>query len=199
MRKAIVEIIDHGCCNCGPLRAALTAAGYRVSVKSTQGGARSADVLVLPGVGNFGFGMRNLRESGLDDYIRDWASSESPVIGICLGMQMLFDSSLESDKELGLGLISGLSEKLPEEIFHIGWNYTRFIGQPRLSGDYFYNHSYHVKTSEDNITSRVNFGSEKIVSSVRRGNIFGFQFHPEKSQDQGLSLLSTTLKEVFDA
>jgi imidazole glycerol-phosphate synthase subunit HisH len=199
MRKAIIEIIDHGSGNCGPLRAALTSVGYRVNIKSERGGTRSADVLVLPGVGNFGFGMRTLRERGLDQYICDWASSGSPLIGICLGMQMLFDSSLESDNDPGLGLISGHGMKLSKDKFHIGWNYTRFIGQTQLSGDYFYNHSYHVNTSEKNITSRVEFGGEKIVSSVRQGNIFGFQFHPEKSQDQGLSLLQTTLKEILDA
>ena len=198
MRSALIEVVDHGSGNCGPLQACLRLAGFNVVIRSNLEASRSADALILPGVGNFGFGMRTLRSRGLDQYICDWAASGSPLVGICLGMQMLFQTSDEGKGEKGLNLLEGSSSALDHGGFHIGWNHTTFIGQPRHSGDYFYNHSFHVNTRQEYVAGTVDFEGKALVASVRCANIYGFQFHPEKSQDQGLALLRSTLQDVLD-
>lgn len=198
MRGALIEVIDHGSANCGPLKACLKLAGFNVVIRNNLDASRSADALLLPGVGNFGFGMRTLRSRELDQYICDWAASGSPLVGICLGMQMLFETSDEAKGEKGLSLLDGSCSALNHESFHIGWNHTTFIGQPQHSGDYFYNHSFHVNTREEYVTGTVEFENKALVASVRRANIHGFQFHPEKSQDLGVVLLRSTLQDVLD-
>ncbi len=158
------------------------------------------DKLILPGVGAFGDAMEHLNETGMKDAILEYATFGKPMLGICLGMQLLFESSCEFGEHKGLGLIDGHIVKFDKskmnedtKVPHMGWNtiktkeeHTLFEG---LENPYLYFvHSYHVVTSEENIIGKTEYGYE-FVSAVHKNNIFGFQPHPEKSHDNGLKIL----------
>lgn len=158
------------------------------------------DKLILPGVGAFGDAMEHLRDTGMSDAILEYAKSGKPMLGICLGMQLLFESSCEFGQHKGLGLIDGHIVKFDKskmhedtKVPHMGWNviktkdeHTLFEG---LEDPYLYFvHSFHVETSEKNIIGKTEYGYE-FASAVHKDNIYGFQPHPEKSHDNGLKIL----------
>lgn len=157
------------------------------------------DRVILPGVGAFGDAMQHLNTSGMKDAILEYSKTGKPMLGICLGMQLLFESSQEFGEHQGLGLIDGEiiafnKSKMEDNIKvpHVGWNkiYTKtsplFHG---LENPYLYFvHSYHAKTKEKNIIGKTHYGYD-FVSAVNKDNIYGFQPHPEKSHDNGLRIL----------
>lgn len=155
--------------------------------------------VILPGVGAYKDAMEHLNSDGLKDAILDFANSKKPLLGICLGMQLLFESSEEFGHTKGLGLIDGkvvkfdktkMSEDL--KIPHMGWNKVENIDNPlfkNLQNPYLYFvHSYHIITDDKNIIGKTNYGYE-FASAVNKDNIFGFQPHPEKSHNNGLKIL----------
>ncbi len=158
------------------------------------------DRIILPGVGAFGDAMIHLKQSGMQDAILDFVKSKKPILGICLGMQLLFESSTEFGEHKGLGLIDGHiikfdKSKMKEDtnIPHVGWNTIQTINDHTLfeglENPYLYFvHSYHVLTSEKNVIGKTKYGYE-FVSAVHKDNIYGFQPHPEKSHDNGLKIL----------
>ncbi len=161
---------------------------------------KTYDRVILPGVGAFGDAMKHLNQTGMKEAIYEFAKSGKPMIGICLGMQLLFESSEEFGTNKGLGLIDGRiikfdKSKMHEDtkIPHIGWNiiktkdeHTLFEG---LANPYLYFvHSYHAITNEQNVIGKTNYGYE-FVSAVHKENIYGFQPHPEKSHNNGLKIL----------
>ncbi len=161
---------------------------------------KTYDRVILPGVGAFGDAMKHLNQTGMKEAIYEFAKSGKPMIGICLGMQLLFESSEEFGTNKGLGLIDGKiikfdKSKMHEDtkIPHIGWNiiktkdeHTLFEG---LENPYLYFvHSYHAITNEQNVIGKTNYGYE-FVSAVHKENIYGFQPHPEKSHNNGLKIL----------
>ena len=159
------------------------------------------DLIILPGLGKFGAGMKALVEKNLDEKIKGWNRIGSKVVGICLGMQLLGTKSEESDGVEGLGLIPGVVERLPanqdERVPHTGWaeSIAEIANQPFSSlstqGDFYFVHSYHlVPKDKESILTRTSFGDVSFVSGVYSEDILGFQFHPEKSGKKGKQLVA---------
>ena len=193
----MVGIIDYGVGNLFSLRSSFAAIGAEAFVSSDAAELSKADRLILPGVGAFGDAAQKLRDSGLDAFVKEQAASGKPLMGICLGMQLLFEKSYEYGEHEGLGLLKGqvvgMNGKLPIElkIPHMGWNALRLTKPARLleEGSYVYFvHSFYAENCEDSIAAVTDYGIP-ITAAVEMGNIFGCQFHPEKSGNVGLEIL----------
>ncbi len=196
----MIAIIDYGVGNLFSLSSSVTAVGGDVIVTGDARVIRKADRLILPGVGAFGDAAAKLFQSGLDKVIKEEIDKGKPLMGICLGMQLLFEESHEYGIHKGLGLIPGkivsMEGKIPEElnIPHIGWNGLTFRKESPIfkylkDGDcVYFVHSFYGVDCEENITATAEYGIP-ITASVQKDNIFGCQFHPEKSGNVGLSIL----------
>lgn len=196
----MIAIIDYGVGNLYSLTSSFKFIGADVTVTSDADVIRSADKLILPGVGAFEDAREKLRASGLDTVIVGEAEKGKPVMGICLGMQMLFEYSYEYGKHAGLGLLSGsvigMQGRIPAElkIPHIGWNALHITrSHPLLKyvneGDcVYFVHSFYADGCEDSLIATAEYGRE-ITATVAKGNVMGCQFHPEKSGKVGLSIL----------
>ena len=194
----MVGIIDYGVGNLFSLCSSFRAIGVEAFVSGDAAKLAGADRLVLPGVGAFEDAARKLRESGLDAFVKEQAAAGKPLLGICLGMQMLFEKSFEYGEHEGLGLLKGqvvpMAGKLPADlkIPHMGWNKLE-VQQGKLlqavDGQFVYFvHSFFASGCEDSLAAVTEYGIP-ITAAVEKGNIFGCQFHPEKSGNVGLSIL----------
>lgn len=194
----MVGIIDYGVGNLFSLRSSFGAIGEEAFVSGEPEQLAAADRLVLPGVGAFGDAANKLHQSGLDRFVREQAAAGKPLLGICLGMQLLFEKSFEYGEHEGLGLLKGrvipMEGRLPAglKIPHMGWNRLE-VRNGRLlqavDGKYVYFvHSYFADGCDDSLAAVTEYGVP-ITAAVERGNIFGCQFHPEKSGSVGLSIL----------
>jgi len=194
----MVGIIDYGVGNLFSLQSSFGAIGEEAFVSGDMAELAKADRLLLPGVGAFEDAAKKLRASGLDGFVRQQAASGKPLLGICLGMQMLFEKSFEYGEHEGLGLLKGrvvsMAGKLPAElkIPHMGWNALE-VRQGRLLADVngehvYFVHSFYAEGCEDSLAAVTEYGIS-ITAAVEKGNIFGCQFHPEKSGNVGLSIL----------
>jgi imidazole glycerol-phosphate synthase subunit HisH len=194
-----VGVIDYGMGNRRSVEKALEHVGAEVAVTSEHDELRDADGLVLPGVGAFPQAMRNLEALRLPDLIRELVTDGVPLLGICLGMQLLFDSSAELERSAGLGLIPGEVTRLDAgglRIPHIGWNEVRFERPSPLTRElpaegcaFYHVHSYAARpTDPDTVLGSTEYG-ERFVAIVGHENVFGVQFHPEKSSRNGLRML----------
>ena len=196
----MITIIDYGVGNLFSLRSSLAKIGADTVVSSDPAVLAKADKLILPGVGAFADAAKKLRESGLDTVIRAEAAAGKPIMGICLGMQMLFERSYEYGEHEGLGLLKGsvipMEGVIPAnlKIPHIGWNALHFRRDSKLfkyikEGDcVYFVHSYFASDCDDSVIATAEYGAE-LTAAVERGNIMGCQFHPEKSGDVGLAIL----------
>lgn len=194
----MVGIIDYGVGNLFSLRSSFRAIGEETIVSGDEAVLSQAERLVLPGVGAFQAGAEKLRQSGLDRFVRDRAAEGKPLLGICLGMQLLFEKSFEYGEHQGLGLLPGrvvaMEGRLPGglKIPHMGWNQlTVKAGQllREADGQYVYFvHSYFAEGCGDSLSAVTQYGIP-ITAAVERGNIYGCQFHPEKSGNVGLAIL----------
>ena len=193
----MVGIIDYGVGNLFSLRSSFAAIGVEAFVSGEASELAKADRLILPGVGAFGDAAEKLRQSGLDAFVREQAASGKPLMGICLGMQLLFEKSFEYGEHAGLGLLKGqvvgMSGKLPEglKIPHMGWNALRCTKPAKLleEGSFVYFvHSFYAENCEDSVAAVTDYGIP-ITAAVEKDNIFGCQFHPEKSGNVGLEIL----------
>ena len=193
-------IIDYGVGNLFSLKSSLAYLGERCTVSSDEEILHEADRIILPGVGAFGDAAEKLRDLGLDRFVRREAESGKPLMGICLGMQLLFESSEEFGKHQGLGLLQGeivsMEGRIPIElkIPHIGWNrlirkkeHALLYGLPDLSFVYFV-HSYFAHGCDDSLIAATDYGQE-LTAVVAKKNVMGCQFHPEKSGKTGLQIL----------
>jgi len=194
----MVGIIDYGVGNLFSLCSSFKAIGQDAFVSGDPAQLEKADRLVLPGVGAFEDAAKKLRASGLDAFVRQQAAAGKPLLGICLGMQMLFEKSYEYGEHKGLGLLKGsvvpMEGKLPADlkIPHMGWNALE-VKQGRLlrhaEGQYVYFvHSFYADGCKESLSAVTEYGIP-ITAAVEQGNIFGCQFHPEKSGNVGLSIL----------
>lgn len=194
----MVGIIDYGVGNLFSLRSSFGAIGEEAFVSGEPEQLAAADRLVLPGVGAFGDAANKLHQSGLDRFVREQAAAGKPLLGICLGMQLLFEKSFEYGEHEGLGLLKGrvipMEGRLPAglKIPHMGWNRLE-VRSGRLlqamDGKYVYFvHSYFADGCDDSLAAVTEYGVP-ITAAVERGNVFGCQFHPEKSGSVGLSIL----------
>ena len=194
----MIAIIDYGAGNMQSVEKALRHLGCQCQITADPGELAAAQAAVLPGVGAFGDAMGQLRARGLEEPIRQFVSSGKPFLGICLGLQILFEESEESPGVKGLGLLRGRVLRLPKEsglkIPHIGWN-SLSVGKPGglfagVEGEpyVYFVHSYYLRAEEDVVTATAEYGTT-IHAAVQKGNLLACQFHPEKSGQVGLSLL----------
>ena len=196
----MIRIIDYGVGNLFSLRSSLRAIGIDADYTGNPAEIRKADKLILPGVGAFRDARKALRSTGLDRVVQEEAEKGKPLMGICLGMQMLFDRSYEYGEYEGLGLIPGeivpMEGRIPKDlpIPHIGWN-ELMLKQPSplmkntANGDYVYFvHSYYAETPAEYVIATTDYGVE-MTAAVQKDNVSGCQFHPEKSSEVGLSIL----------
>ena len=194
----MVGIIDYGVGNLFSLQSSFKAIGEEAFVSGDAAELMKADRLVLPGVGAFEDAGNKLRVSGLDGFVRQQAAAGKPLLGICLGMQMLFEKSYEYGEHEGLGLLKGqvvpMAGKINPElkIPHMGWNALE-VKQGRLLADVdgqyvYFVHSFFAEGCEESLSAVTEYDIP-ITAAVEQGNIFGCQFHPEKSGNIGLSIL----------
>lgn len=195
----MIAIIDYDAGNLRSVEKALNYLGEEAVITRDYDTILGADGVILPGVGAFGDAMGNLYKYGLVDVIREVAASGTPFLGICLGLQLLFESSEESPGVEGLGICKGQILRIPDceglKIPHMGWNSLQydhpgrlFRGIPEESYVYFV-HSYYLKAADPEIVTASTHYSTRIHASVEQGNVFACQFHPEKSSETGLAIL----------
>lgn len=193
-----VAVLNYGMGNLTSASMALEHVGASVELTSDHDRVRAADAVVLPGVGAFPKAMEAIRRLGLDDLVHERRAAGVPILGICLGMQLLFESSTEMGGAEGLGLLAGTVEPIDShglKIPQIGWNEVRWRAEKQMGkglgerSPMYHVHSFTVKpTDEGVIAGTATYGSE-FVSAVEDANLFGVQFHPEKSSRDGLRLL----------
>ena len=196
----MIAVVDYGVGNLFSLECSFQAIGQRAVVTNDPQVIRAADRLVLPGVGAFGDAAEKLKKTGLGETVKREAAGGKPLLGICLGMQLLFENSFEFGVHEGLGLLKGsvkpISEVIPAslKIPQIGWNALSILRPSPLfrfirNGDYVYFvHSYHATGCEDSLLATCDYGAP-LTAAVQKANVFGCQFHPEKSGSVGLSIL----------
>ena len=197
----MIAIIDYGVGNLFSLSSSLRAVGAEVVVTDDREILKKADRLILPGVGAFADAAAKLRADGLDGFVREQAASGKPLLGICLGMQLLFEKSYEFGEHQGLGLIPGeivpMQGTIPADlkIPQIGWNRLQLKGENPLfqhiqDGDYVYFvHSYYASGCDPYVIATTDYGIE-MTAAAAHGNVYGCQFHPEKSGPVGLKILA---------
>ena len=203
----MIAIVDYGVGNLFSLKSSLAAVGADTVVTSDRNKLRAADRIILPGVGAFGDAAEKLRAAGLDEYLIAEAGEGKPLLGICLGMQLLFERSFEYGEHRGLGLIPGeirpIREVVPEnlKIPHIGWNALHFFGRRHplfrdvREGDcVYFVHSYAAFGCGESLLATAEYGAELTAAAACK-NVMGCQFHPEKSGPVGLSILRAFCEE----
>jgi len=208
-RPKQVTLVDYGLGNLFSVAQALKFCGAEVSLASTPEGVKAADFLVLPGVGAFGAGMDALREKGLDQAVCEAARSGKPLLGICLGMQLMFAKGHEFGEHSGLGLVPGKVVPIPTKgkVPHVGWddllptqNGAKWAGSP-LEGlqkgmAVYFVHSFHgVPDRPQDCLAVCQYDGQPLTAVIRHDQILGCQFHPEKSGKVGLSILKRWLEE----
>ena len=196
----MIAIVDYGVGNLFSLSSSLKMIGAECVVTSDENTIRSADKIIVPGVGAFEDARRKLADSGLDKIVIDEARKGKPILGICLGMQMLFEKSYEYGEHEGLGLLRGsvipMQGLIPEKLKvpHIGWNALHFTRDSKLlryikqNDCVYFVHSYFATDCDDSVIATAEYGKE-LTAAVELGNVMGCQFHPEKSGTVGLNIL----------
>ena len=197
----MIGIIDYGVGNLFSLRSSFEAIGVQTFVSGDAEELKKADKLILPGVGAFGDAAEKLRSTGLDAFVRQQAEKGVPLMGICLGMQLLFEKGYEYGEHEGLGLLKGsvisMKSKVPEnlKIPHMGWNAlhivkpdSKLFAATQEGEHVYFVHSFYADGCEDSLAATSEYGIP-ITAAVEKGNIFGCQFHPEKSGTVGLGIL----------
>ena len=200
----MIAIIDYDAGNLKSVEKALLSLGQEAVVTRDREELLSADKVILPGVGNFGDAMQKLRTYGLEPVIRELVKRRIPFLGICLGLQLLFEESEEAPGVPGLGILKGKILRIPEgaglKIPHIGWNSLKLENQGRLFEGLsdepyvYFVHSYYLKAEDEAIVKAVTEYGTRIHASVEQDNVFACQFHPEKSSGTGLRILENFSK-----
>ena len=195
----MIGIIDYDAGNLRSVEKALISLGEAPVITRDRKSILEADRVILPGVGSFGDAMSRLRQYGLVDVIRETVDKGTPFLGICLGLQLLFEASQETEGVEGLGILKGQCLRIPEteglKIPHIGWNSLDFPSEGRLfsgisEGAYVYFvHSYYLQAEDPSIVKATCQYGVQIHASVEKDNVFACQFHPEKSGEVGLAIL----------
>lgn len=195
----MTAIIDYDAGNIKSVEKAFLFLGEQVCVTREREKILSADRVILPGVGSFGKAMERIRSYGLEDVIKEIVSRGTPFLGICLGLQLLFERSEECEGVAGLGILRGEIIRIPEKeggkVPQIGWNSLRYPRKGRLfegvaeESYVYFVHSYYLKAADESIVTAVTEYGTQIHASVESGNVFACQFHPEKSSDVGIQIL----------
>ncbi len=200
----MIAVIDYGMGNLGSVAHALKALGGDFRIAASPREMQGARGILLPGVGNFGDGMEHLTGRGFAEAVRKHAADGGAIFGICLGMQMLFDTSEEAPGVAGLGILPGRVRRFPAgkaKVPHMGWNNVRIAGKNEMLKGFpdgafvYFVHSYYVETANPDDTLLECGYMLPFAAAAGRGNIFATQFHPEKSQSAGLKLLENFLEK----
>ncbi|HMO67559.1 MAG TPA: imidazole glycerol phosphate synthase subunit HisH [Novosphingobium sp.] len=198
MTRRTIGVVDYGAGNLSSVQRALHSLGHRCRISGERSVLDESDLIILPGVGAFPAAMAGLARGGLDVYLQERARQGRPIIGICLGMQLLVDFSTEHRLTSGLGLIPGKVSALEQPRWHIGWNNLEAMSNDPLlrasDGHAFYFNHSHVVESPSEYQIGVARLDRPIIAAIRRGPIVGLQFHPEKSQGAGRQLLSNLVE-----
>ncbi len=199
----MIALVDYGMGNLLSVHKALEYLNADVEIVTKPADLAKADSVILPGVGNFGEGVEHLNSSGLSDSIKNFIDTGKPYLGICLGMQMLMESSEEAPNVKGLGVFKGKVIKFPKnelKVPHMGWNSIDLKNESKYlknidNGKFFYFvHSYFVQPDDKSIIkATTNYGID-VTAAIGRNNVFAIQFHPEKSQDDGLQILKNFIE-----
>ena len=195
----MIAIIDYDAGNIKSVEKALISLGEEAVITRDKDEILAADHVILPGVGAFGDAMDKIRRYGLEEIIKEVVAKGTPFLGICLGLQLLFESSEETVGVEGLGILKGKIVKIPDDqglkVPHIGWNSLKFPNKGRLyegieeDSYVYFVHSYYLQAEEPDIVVATTEYATHIHASVEKGNVFACQFHPEKSSDVGLQIL----------
>lgn len=198
-RPVMTTIIDYGAGNLHSVKNALNSLGEKTLVTKEKEQILNAERLVLPGVGAFGDAMQKLNESGLTEVIREYAKSGKPFMGICLGLQLMFEESEETEGVKGLGIFKGKCVKIPKstdiKIPHMGWNSLEPAKESKVLrniGDepyVYFVHSYYIQPEDESVVSAYTTYGERIAVAAEKDNVFALQFHPEKSSKVGMQIL----------
>lgn len=199
----MVAVIDYDAGNIKSVEKALLALGELAVITRERDAILNADRVILPGVGAFGDAMEKLRSYGLEEVIKETVRRGIPFLGICLGLQLLFESSEEAPDVKGLGILKGKIIKIPEnnglKVPQIGWNSLKFPNKGRLfegipeDSYVYFVHSYYLQADDTEIVTATTEYAAHIHAAVENGNVFACQFHPEKSSDVGLRILKNFL------
>ena len=197
----MIAIVDYGVGNLFSLKSSLSYIGADACVTGDGEKIKCADKIILPGVGAFGDAVKKLRDARLDEVIVSQAKKGKPIMGICLGMQLLFDKSFEYGEHSGLGLIKGEIRPISDvtdknlKIPHIGWNSLKFTDKKSRIFRYikdgnfvYFVHSYYAANCDESVIANAEYGAN-LTAAVQCGNVYGCQFHPEKSGEAGLRIL----------
>lgn len=205
----MIAIIDYGAGNIQSVYKALKYLGIDCAITSDKNEILNADGAILPGQGEFSDCMNSITESGIKDTVMEFINTGKPFLGICVGLQLLFEGSEESPDTKGLGIFKGIIKRIPNgeglKIPHMGWNSIDIVKNDKLfngvdNGSYFYFvHSYYLDAEEKDIVSTQTEYGVKIDASVSRDNIYATQFHPEKSGEIGLKLLGNFIQLTVDS
>ena len=195
----MIAILDYDAGNIKSVEKAVQLLGQEVTITRDRREVLNADKVILPGVGAFGDAMEKIRQYGLYEVIHEVTEQGTPFLGICLGLQLLFERSEESPGVEGLGILKGEILRIPEtpglKIPHMGWNSLDFRNNGRLFEDLpeesyvYFVHSYYLRAADEKIVTAVTEYGTQIHASVEQGNVFACQFHPEKSSDAGIQIL----------
>jgi imidazole glycerol-phosphate synthase subunit HisH len=199
----VIGIVDYGMGNLFSVSKALERLNVPYFISDNKEQLLEADGLLLPGVGAFRDAMALLKETSLDETIKKFVQKGKPLLGICLGMQLLFETSEENGKFEGLGLLSGEAVRIPSrdsegkeyKVPHMGWNFVSFQTPASITADVeedyvYFVHSYYIKdVPDENLIGSAEYGGVEIPAIVGNGNVWGMQFHPEKSGELGMKLL----------
>ena len=205
-----ISVIDTGTNNLKSITGAVNHLGFKTMVTNDKDKIDNSAALILPGVGSFPTGMKKLKNAGLDIIIKKFFKSKKPIHAICLGFQMLFTSSNEFENTKGLNILNGKvkslkSLKTNKVVPNLGWNELDFkkketnylFKKIAIKPLIYFIHSYYVEAKNKSyITSTINFGGNKIATSIQYKNLYGVQFHPEKSSHSGLKIINNFLKQI---
>ena len=204
MNNIKIGIIDYGVGNQQSIQNCLKSIGFKSKITCEISILDECQIILLPGVGAFSPSINQIKIKKIDKYLIDRAKTNTPIIGICLGMQLLAKTSSENGLFEGLNLIPGKVENLTKDNkFHIGWNSLKVIKENNIfvdeKEDFYFNHSYAFKELEDYSICSTKYGDIEFNSIIRKNNIIGLQFHPEKSQQEGKIFLFNLIKNLCDA
>jgi glutamine amidotransferase len=204
MRKLIIGLVDYGIGNHASVKHVLHELEFRCKVSKNAEELQESDLILLPGVGAFPPAMAALQAHGLDQVILEHFKKGTPLIGICLGMELFAQESTENGKTKGLGILPGIIDALPNHAWHIGWNTIKVTSQDGWAKEsdtqcFFFNHSFSYQNDSAHSVFTSTHEGQQIVAAVRKDNAVGFQFHPEKSQLAGRALLKRTIEGLCHA
>ena len=201
-KKYSIRILDYNCGNLNSLNSIIRSLGFISFISNNKSRLLGADLMILPGVGNFSFAMQQLRNLKITQFIKDY-SKNKPIIGICLGMQIFFSTSNETKKTKGLNLIKGDVKNFGKNKCKVGWDTCENIKNASINlisekQFFYFNHTFFASTENKYVIAYSYFEKKKYPAIIRKNNFIGFQFHPEKSQYNGKKLLKNTIEELLN-